>query len=124
MHYSKGDTRKVLGAAKLKDLSFATLAPVAFYTITGILLLILLPLSNFAPHIGLTGVVSLITAYSVFTKRPWAKWLIAALFFVVTTMVLFTVVLVFFSNVLVSLGLLAYAILTWYFTYYAFIKKI
>jgi hypothetical protein len=115
---------EVLGAANLKNMDFPTLAPIAFYAITGALFLILLPLSSYPPHIGLAGIVSLITAYALFTKRPWAKWLIAALFFVSTTMALYTVAFVLLSNLLVTLGMLVYVVLIWYFTYYAFIKKI
>jgi len=114
----------VLGASKLKNANLGTLAPIAFYAVTGALFLILLPLANFPPHIGLTGVMSLITAYSLFTKRAWAKWLVAAIFFVATTMSLYTVYFILFSNLLVSVAMIAYAVLTWYFTYYAFIKKI
>jgi hypothetical protein len=101
-----------------------TLAPIIFYAATGILFLILLPLANYPPHVGLTGVLSLITAYALLMKRRWAKWLVAALFFVATTISLYTVYFVLFSNVLVSIGMLVYAVFTWYFTYYAFIKKI
>lgn len=114
----------MLGASKLKNANLGTLAPIAFYAVTGALFLILLPLANFPPHIGLTGVMSLITAYSLFTKRAWAKWLVAAIFFVATTMSLYTVYFILFSNLLVSVAMIAYAVLTWYFTYYAFIKKI
>jgi hypothetical protein len=114
----------VSGALNLKNTPTGMLASLAFYAATGIILLVLLPLSNYPPHLALTGIVSLITAYTLYMKWPWAKWLIAALFFVVTTMALYTVFFVIFTNVLVSIAMLAYAVLTWYFTYYAFIKKI
>jgi hypothetical protein len=114
----------VLSASKLKNANLGTLAPIAFYAVTGIVFLILLPLANFPPHIGLTAVMSLITAYGLFTKRSWAKWLVAALFFVATTMSLYTVYFILLSNLLVSVAMIVYAVLTWYFTYYAFIKKL
>jgi hypothetical protein len=114
----------VSSALNLKTANPGTLASLAFYAVTGILLLVLLPLSNYPPHLALTGVVSLITSYALYLKRSWAKWLIAALFFVVTTMALYTVAIVLFSNILVTVGMLVYAVPTWYFTYYAFIKKI
>jgi hypothetical protein len=114
----------VLGALKLKNVSTGTLALIIFYAATGIIFLILLPLANYPPHIGLTGVMSLITAYGLYTKRRWAKWLVGALFFVATTISLYTVYFILFSNVLVSIGLIVYAMVTWYFTYYVFIKKI
>ncbi len=112
------------GAINLRSATPIIIAYLAFYAITGILLLVLLPISNYPPHLALTGVVSLMTAYAVYMKRSWAKWLVAALFFTVTTMTIYTVVFVIFTNVLVSVSLLAYAVLTWYFTYFTFVKKI
>jgi hypothetical protein len=114
----------MLGSSKLKNLGFGTLASIAFYAITGAPFLVLLPLSNYPPHIGLTGLMSLITAYSILTKRPWAKWLVAGMFFVATTISLYTVYFIIMNNLPVALLLIAYAVLIWYFTYYAFIKKI
>jgi hypothetical protein len=105
-------------ASRLRNVSIGAIAPVAFYGAVGIVFLVLLPIVNFAPHLGLTGIMSLISAYGLFKKRSWAKWLIAALFFVATTISLYTVYFVLLSNWLVSLGLLIYAVLTWYFTYY------
>jgi hypothetical protein len=104
--------------SRFKNASIGTLAPVAFYGVAGILFLVLLPLANYPPHLGLTGIMSLIAAYGLFTKRTWAKWLVVALFFVATTISLYTLYFVLLSNWLVSLGLLVYAVLTWYFTYY------
>ncbi len=111
-------------ALNLRNAPPAILASLAFYAITGVLLLVLLPLSNFPPHLALTGVVSLLTVYALYMKRSWAKWLVAALFFTVTTMTLYTVAFVIFTNLLVAVAMIVYAVLTWYFTYYAFVKKI
>lgn len=108
----------------LKDASLATLAPVAFYAAVGIVLLVLLLLTGFPPHVGLTGIVSLITAYSLLMKRRWATWLVVILFFVATTISLVTLYSIIFSNWLASLGLIVYAVLTWYFTYYTLLKRI
>ena len=117
-------TIEVIGASKLKNLSRGTLASIVFYAATGIIFLILLPLANYPPHIAFTGVMSLITAYGLYTKRSWAKWLVGALFFVATTISLYTVYFIILSNILVSIALIVYAVFTWYFTYYVFIKKI
>ncbi len=114
----------VSSSSTLRNIPSGTLASIIFYIITGIILLILLPLSNYPPHLGLTGVLSIITGYVLLTKKAWARWLVAALFFVITTMTLYTIAVILFSNVIVTLGMLVYAILTWYFTYYVFIKKI
>lgn len=99
-----------------KKLSVKALAPVLFYSVVGVLFLVLLPFSSYPPHIALTGIMNLITAYTIFTKRSWAKWLIAALFFVATTISLYTLYYVITSNWLVSVSLIAYAVFTWIFT--------
>jgi len=103
-------------ASKLKTTNVRTLAPVAFYGAVGIIFLILLPLANFPPHIGLTGIMSLITAYSIFKKRFWATWLVIALFVVATTISLYTLYVLAFTNWIVTISMLAYAVLTWIFT--------
>jgi hypothetical protein len=111
-------------ASALKNMSLSEIAPVAFYAVAGIILLVLLPIIGVLPHIGLTGFVSLITAYALFTKRRWATWLVVILFFVATTISLYTLYFVLFSDWLASLSLLLYAILTWYFTYYSLLKRV
>ena len=92
------------------------LAPTIFYCVVGVLFLVLLPFTSYPPHIALTGIINLITAYGVFTKRSWVKWLIAALFFVSTTFSLYTLYYVIISNWIFSIILIAYAIFTWIFT--------
>jgi len=109
--------------AKLKTANIRTLAPVAFYGAVGVLFLVLLPLANFPPHVGLTGILSLITAYGLFKKRFWATWLVVALFFVATTFSLYTLAYVIFSNWIVGIGMIAYAVLTWVFTAYTLSKR-
>lgn len=103
-------------ATKLKTGNIKELAPVAFYGVVGIIFLILLPFAHFPPHIGLTGILYLITAYSILKKRPWTMWLVFALFAVGTTLALYTVYVIALSNWIVSLSMMAYAVLTWAFT--------
>jgi len=110
-------------ASKLKTANVRTLAPVAFYGAVGIIFLILLPLANFPPHIGLTGIMSLITAYSIFKKRFWATWLVIALFAVATTISLYTLYVIAFTNWIVTISMVAYAILTWVFTACIMLKR-
>jgi SNF family Na+-dependent transporter len=108
---------------KLKTADVKTLAPAAFYGAVGVLFLALLPFANFPPHVGLTGILSLITAYGLFMKRFWATWLVVALFFVATTFSLYTLYYIAFSNWVVSIGMIAYAVLTWLFTVYTLLKR-
>jgi hypothetical protein len=109
--------------SKLKNANIRTLAPVAFYGAVGVLFLVLLPLANFPPHIGLTGILSLITAYGLFKKRFWATWLVVALFFVATTFSLYTLYYVIFSNWIVGLSMIVFAVLIWLFTAYTLSKR-
>jgi hypothetical protein len=100
----------------VKTLNITTLAPIAFYGLVGVLFLVLLPFANYPPHIALTGIMNLITAYGLFTKRSWAKWLVVALFFVATTLSLYTLYYVIFSDWIVSASMIAYVAFTWLFT--------
>lgn len=109
--------------SRLKTANIRTLAPVAFYGAVGVLLLVLLPFANFPPHVGLTGILSLITAYCLFKKRFWATWLVVAFFFAATTLSLYTLAYFMFSNWIVGISMLAYAVLTWIFTAYTLSKR-
>ncbi len=95
-----------------------------FYTIVGIVFLVLLPLSGFAPHIGLLGIISLITAYGLFRKRAWSFWLIIILFVSATTFAIFMVYGNLAKEPFTSLVMVAYLILTWIFTGYAALKRV
>ena len=110
-------------ATKLKTFKPFELAALAFYAVTGIILLAFLPFTSFPPHLGFLGILSLITAYSLFAKRGWATWLVAVLFIVITAFSLVILFSIGFSNVIVSLSVLAYAVLTWIFTAYILLKR-
>ena len=100
-----------------------TFGAIAFYLVAGIVCLAVLPWSNFPPHIGIIAVLSLITAYGLFKKRVWAIWIVAVLFFVVTT---FSAYMLYYSwgeGILLDLGIVAYLILTWVFTAYTVAKR-
>lgn len=102
--------------SKLKTADLPELAPVIFYGVVGALLIFLLPFANFPPHIGLTGALSIVTAYGILKKRFWAFWLVVALFGVATTISLYTLSLVALTNWIVTASMIAYAVLTWIFT--------
>ncbi len=122
MHKVKGEQKMSL-ASKLKTADFRALTPIGFYAVAGILLLALLPFVNFPPHIGLTGILSLITAYGLVKKRFWAFWLVIALFFVVTMFSLYTLYVIALGNLPTALSMIAYVILTWIFTAYVASKR-
>ena len=94
-----------------------------FYVIAGIVFLILLPMSAFAPDLGLLGIVSLITAYGVLRKRSWSLWLVIVLFVAGTTFVAFTLYYNVLTAFLASLGLILYLILLLIATGYIAIRR-
>jgi hypothetical protein len=102
--------------SKIKTQTPMSLASIAFYGIVGIILLIMLPLSGFPPHIGLLGITSIFAAYGLLFQRKWATWLVAALFFVATTFSLFTLYYIIATDAVASASMIAYAVLTWIFT--------
>jgi drug/metabolite transporter (DMT)-like permease len=110
-------------ATRLQKFNSTELASIAFYAIAGILLLVSLPLTSFPPHVGTIGILSLITAYSMFTKRAWAPWLIVILFVTASVFAIFTLYLVGFSNAPVTISMIAYVALTWLFTIYFLLKR-
>jgi hypothetical protein len=114
---------KMSFASKLKTIGAQTLAPAAFYGAVGIIFLVLLPLADFPPHIGLIGILSLVTAYSILKKRAWAVWLVGILFAVATTLSLYTLYVIAFTNWIVSASMIVYAVLTWIITLYMILKR-
>jgi hypothetical protein len=109
-------------ATKLKNLKTFEIVSLAFYALTGILLLVSLAVTSYPPHLAFLGILSLITAYSLFVKRGWAKWLVGILFILITAFTLVTLYSAGFTNLLVALIMVAYAVLTWIFTAYLLMK--
>ncbi|MCW4000034.1 MAG: hypothetical protein NWE93_07330 [Candidatus Bathyarchaeota archaeon] len=109
--------------AKIKALSPAQRLATVFYAATGLLLLAFLPLSGYPPHVGFLGIFSLIGAYSLFTKRSWAPWLVFVLLITNSVFSLYTLYAVGLSNIIVALTMIGYALLTWLFTYIAAVKR-
>ena len=105
-------------ASRLKNFNRIELLSLAFYVLSGIILLVFLPFTQYAPQLGLLGILSLIAAYGVFTKRGWAPWLVFVLFIAATTFSLYTLVVAGFSNILLGLSMAGYAVLTWVFAIY------
>jgi len=105
-------------ASRLKNFNRIELISLAFYALSGLILLVSLPFAGYAPQLGLLGIISLIVAYGVFTKRVWAPYLIFIVFIAASTFSLYTLVVAGFSNVLVGLSMLCYIVLTWVFAIY------
>ena len=107
---------------KVEDLGMFT--AFIFYAIVGIVCFAVLPMADFPPHIGIIGILSLITAYGLFKKRVWAIWLVVMLFFVNTT---FSAVNLYSNvlgnDILFGISMIVYLILTWIFTAYTAAKR-
>jgi hypothetical protein len=99
------------------------LAALAFYAISGIILLVFLPFTGFPPQLALLGVLSLITDYGIFTKRAWAPWLLFVLFAGASTFTIYTLAVAGFSNLLIGISMTVYAVLTWVFAIYLLLLK-
>ena len=110
-------------ATKLKAFKPFELGALSFYAVTGIILLAFLFFTGFPPHLAFLGILSLITAYSFLAKRGWTQWLVAAMFIIISAFTLDTLITVGFSNALVGVSMLGYAVLAWIVTAYLLLKK-
>lgn len=110
-------------ATQLKSFKRIELASLLFYAVTGIIFFVFLPLSNFAPQLGLLGILSLIVAYGLFAKRGWAPWLLFILFVAASAFSIFTIFAAGFSNALLGISMVAYVVLTWLFGVYIFLRR-
>jgi hypothetical protein len=109
-------------ATKLKSLKRIELAALLFYAVTGIIFFVFLPFTS-APQLGLLGILSLIVAYGLFTKRGWAPWLLFVLFVTANAFSLYTIFAAGFSNAFLGLGMVAYVALTWLFGVYILLRR-
>jgi hypothetical protein len=100
------------------------LAAVAFYGVVGIICFAALAVVDLRlVHVGIIGILSLITAYGLFMKRGWSIWVVVMLFFIATTFSAYT--LYYLGLLYPTLGLImaVYLILTWVFTAYLATKR-
>lgn len=108
--------------SKLNIESRGMFAALVFYLAVGISFLALLPWAEFVPSIGFIGIFSVIAAYGVFKKRNWTIYFVVILFLTGTT---FSGVMLYYylTNYVLSMGMIAYLILTWVFTGYIASKR-
>ena len=108
--------------SKIRSFSRLELAALAFYFLSGVILLIYLALSG-APQLGLLGILSLIAVYGIFTKRRWTPWLLIVLLVAASTFSFYTLAVVGFSNALVGASMVGYAVLSWLSALYILLRK-
>jgi len=94
------------------------LAASVFYAIVGVVFLVYMFMANFPPHLAIIGLFSLVAAYGLLKKRPWAIWFVIILFFTGTTFSVFMIYDVLTRNYILGIIMFAYLILTWVFTAY------
>jgi hypothetical protein len=110
-------------ASKLKMESVGMMLTLIFYLIVGIVSFAELAITYSPPYIGIIGAFSLVTAYGLFRKRSWTIWFVAVLFLTATTFATYTLYYFFWQNLLLTIGVLAYLVLTWIFTAYTASKR-
>jgi hypothetical protein len=104
--------------SRLKIQSKGILAASVFYTIVGVIFLVYMFIANFPPHLAIIGLFSLVAAYGLLMRRPWAIWFVIILFFTGTTFSVFMIYDVLTRNYILGIIMIAYLILTWIFTAY------
>jgi hypothetical protein len=109
--------------SKLRIESKGTFTAFVFYAVVGIICFAVLAMDFRLLHIGIIGIFSLITAYGLLRKRVWTIWLIAVLFFVVTTFSMYNLYYSLGKDLILDIGMIAYLILTWVFTAYTVARR-
>lgn len=110
--------------SKLKIESVGMFASLVFYAIVGMVCFAILTMVDFRLiHIGVMGILSLITAYGLFEKRSWSLWVVVALFFIGTTFSAYTLYCALGKDLLLDISAVAYLVLTWVFTIYVATKR-
>jgi len=105
--------------SKLKIESPVLLIFSVFYIIVGAAEVFILVVSNLTapPHVGVLGLLSLITAYGLFRMRKWSVLLVTALFFLgitfgATTLYDSILLQTFEGALLFHVALIAYLVMT------------
>ena len=105
--------------SKLKIENIGMFTAFVFYAIVGIICFAVLSMVDFGLiHIGIIGILSLITAYGLLKSRVWAIWVVATLFFIATTFSAYTLYSAFQKDLFLDVSMIAYLLLTWIFTAY------
>lgn len=103
--------------SKLKNGNVGMFSALAFYVIAGILCFGVLTIADFRlVHIGLLGILNLVTAYGLLRSRIWTLWIVIALFLIATIFSVSMLLLTFQENLLQDVTLFVYLLLTLFFT--------
>lgn len=110
--------------SRLKIESIGMFATIVFYAVVGIVCFAILAVVDLRfVHIGIIGILSLITAFGLFKKRRWSFWLVVMLFFIATTFSAYTLYYFMLRDLILGSSMIAYLILTWVFTAYTVAER-
>jgi small-conductance mechanosensitive channel len=109
--------------SKLKIDNVGMFVALLFYAVVGIISFAALPMAGFPPHIGIIGILSLLTAYGLFRKRAWTIWFVVILFLTATTFSVITLYYYLGTDLILDISMIAYLVLTWVFTSYIADKR-
>ncbi|MEM2385817.1 MAG: hypothetical protein QXO67_02435 [Candidatus Bathyarchaeia archaeon] len=102
---------------KVEDGGF--LAASVFNVVVGVLCLAILALVDFGLiHVGLIGIISLVTAYGLFRRRFWAVWSMSIATFMATVFAVSTLYYTL-GDLPLNMAVIVYVVLTWVFAAYA-----
>lgn len=100
------------------------LAAFSFHAIVGIVCFVVLATIDFRlVHIGIIGILSLLTAYGLFMKRGWTLWGAVVLFLVSTVFSVYMLCFTFRIDMLRDLSLIVYLVFSWIFSVYAVLRR-
>lgn len=90
-----------------------------FYAAVGIICFVMLATIDYEMvHIGLIGIISLITAYGLIKRRRWALWSAFVLFFTNTTFAASMLYYTIGGDILIDIAMILYLAMTWAATIY------
>ena len=105
--------------SKIKFENIGMYTALIFYALVGVICLFVLTIIDFRLiHIGLLGILSLITAYGLFMKRRWTIWVLVALFLIAMAFSTYTIYSALSKDVILSIVVLFYLLLSCFLTVY------
>ena len=105
--------------SKIKFENIGMFTAFTFNVLVGVICMAVLTIIDFRLiHIGLLGILSLITAYGLFMKRKWTLWVLVALFSIAMTFSTYTLYSALGKDVILSIVVLFYLLLSCILTVY------
>ncbi|MEM3565876.1 MAG: hypothetical protein QXK47_00800 [Candidatus Bathyarchaeia archaeon] len=110
--------------SKLKTENIGLLLASIFYAASGVACFTAIATMDYElVHVGLIGIISLITAYGLIRRRRWSLWSVFVLFFTNTTFAISMLYYTMGSDILIDTTMILYLILTWIATIYLAAKR-